>query len=123
MANQANATGMVSGIQTVLEITGGMDAITEGINHFLEGSTVLMNALDEVAKLHPFVGGTLGSSLYYIRIEFTTTMICLVAVMAFKVRIFPKIKKNHSMTDYFVDRLDVRNETQRERQEDYSLAC
>ncbi|KAJ7115777.1 hypothetical protein C8R44DRAFT_213727 [Mycena epipterygia] len=33
-----------------------MEAIEEGLNTFMEGMPVLMNALDEVAKLHPFIG-------------------------------------------------------------------
>ncbi|KAJ7461994.1 hypothetical protein FB451DRAFT_1267439 [Mycena latifolia] len=40
----------------VIEAAGGMEAIEEGVNTFLEGSQVLMNALGEVAKLHPFIG-------------------------------------------------------------------
>jgi hypothetical protein len=32
-------------------------AIKEGIDHFFDGMPVLMKALDEVAKLHPFIGG------------------------------------------------------------------
>ena len=38
-----------------------MQAIEQGINSFLEGSTTLMNALDSVEKLHPFIGGLFGS--------------------------------------------------------------
>ena len=34
-----------------------MAAIEEGINHFMERSQVLINALDEVGKLHPFIAG------------------------------------------------------------------
>jgi hypothetical protein len=33
------------------------DAIQNGINTFLDGMPVLMKALDEISKLHPFVGG------------------------------------------------------------------
>ncbi|KAJ6560234.1 hypothetical protein B0H19DRAFT_1146862 [Mycena capillaripes] len=40
----------------VVEAVGGVEAIEEGVNTFLEGSQVLMNALGEVAKLHPFIG-------------------------------------------------------------------
>lgn len=56
-AAHANSTQVVAGITTLLETTGGRRAIEEGLSHFLEGSAVLMKALDEVAKLHPFVGG------------------------------------------------------------------
>jgi hypothetical protein len=54
---QSNATVVMTGITTVLDATGGMQAIEQGMNHFLEGSAVLMNVLDDVAKLHPFIGG------------------------------------------------------------------
>ncbi|KAJ7058048.1 hypothetical protein C8F01DRAFT_1149302 [Mycena amicta] len=33
-----------------------MEAIEQGLNTFMAGMPVLMNALDEVAKLHPFIG-------------------------------------------------------------------
>ena len=56
-AQGPNATSVIQGVTAVLDVTGGMQAITEGVNAFLEGSTVLMNALDEVSKLHPFIGG------------------------------------------------------------------
>ncbi|KAJ7849789.1 hypothetical protein B0H14DRAFT_3866764 [Mycena olivaceomarginata] len=39
----------------VVEAVGGVEAIEEGVNTFMEGSQVLMNALGEVAKLHPFI--------------------------------------------------------------------
>lgn len=42
-----------------------MQAIEQGVNSFMEGSAVLMNALDEVAKLHPFIGSTC-QPLYYL---------------------------------------------------------
>jgi hypothetical protein len=32
-------------------------AIKEGIDHFFDGMPTLMKALDELVKLHPFVGG------------------------------------------------------------------
>lgn len=32
-------------------------AIKDGINKFSEGMPVLMNALDQVKSLHPFIGG------------------------------------------------------------------
>ncbi|KAF7341977.1 hypothetical protein MVEN_01784700 [Mycena venus] len=47
---------IMEGIKTGLEVVGGMEAIEKGINSFMEGMPVLMNALDEVAKLHPFIG-------------------------------------------------------------------
>jgi hypothetical protein len=50
----AFATGVAAGLTAV----GGMEVIEHGLNTFMEGIPVLMNALDEVAKLHPFIGGT-----------------------------------------------------------------
>ncbi|KAJ7181616.1 hypothetical protein C8R43DRAFT_969666 [Mycena crocata] len=48
---------VVAGVSAiVVEAAGGTEAIEEGVNTFLEGSQVLMNALGEVAKLHPFIG-------------------------------------------------------------------
>lgn len=51
-------SALKEGVTAILDATGGMAAIEEGINHLMEGSQVLMNALDEVGKLHPFIGGT-----------------------------------------------------------------
>ncbi|KAJ6610413.1 hypothetical protein B0H10DRAFT_2060654 [Mycena sp. CBHHK59/15] len=55
--NETNAAAVVTGITAGLEAVGGMEAIEHGLNTFMEGIPVLMNALDEVAKLHPFIGG------------------------------------------------------------------
>ncbi|KAF7297297.1 hypothetical protein MIND_00962900 [Mycena indigotica] len=55
-AKQSQAELVVVGIKTGLDMVGGMDAIEQGLNTFMEGMPVLMNALDEIAKLHPFVG-------------------------------------------------------------------
>jgi hypothetical protein len=33
--------------------------IKDGINKFSEGMPILMNALDELKALHPFIGGAL----------------------------------------------------------------
>ena len=56
------------------------DAIEKGVNTFMEAVPVLMKALDEVAKIHPFISGTCESVLY------TCASIddFLVAVLAFK---------------------------------------
>ncbi|KAJ7739936.1 hypothetical protein B0H16DRAFT_1568368 [Mycena metata] len=48
----AIATGVVAGLTAV----GGMEAIEHGLNTFMDGIPVLMKALDEVGKLHPFIG-------------------------------------------------------------------
>ncbi|KAJ6458650.1 hypothetical protein C8R47DRAFT_995099, partial [Mycena vitilis] len=47
----AVATGVVAGLTAV----GGMEAIEHGLHTFMDGIPVLMNALDEVAKIHPYV--------------------------------------------------------------------
>ncbi|KAJ7262295.1 hypothetical protein B0H12DRAFT_1105150 [Mycena haematopus] len=51
-AKEGTADVVIQGITTGLEAVGGMDAI----DTFMEGIPALMNALDEVAKLHPFIG-------------------------------------------------------------------
>jgi hypothetical protein len=61
-----------------------MQAIEQGVNHFAEGSAVLMNALDEVSKLHPFIGGDLEQFLLS-AIHANLALMHLVAVNAFKV--------------------------------------
>jgi hypothetical protein len=48
-----------------VDIVGGMEAIEEGVNTFMEGSQVLMRALSEVAKLHPFIGGNSTASVAF----------------------------------------------------------
>ncbi|KAJ7901712.1 hypothetical protein B0H14DRAFT_1250148 [Mycena olivaceomarginata] len=53
---QGTANVIIDGITTGLEAVGGMEVIEQGLNTFMEGMPVLMNALDEVAKLHPFIG-------------------------------------------------------------------
>ncbi|KAF7307764.1 hypothetical protein MKEN_01136500 [Mycena kentingensis (nom. inval.)] len=56
MVNEGKATVVATGVKMGLEAVGGMEAIEQGLNTFMEGMPVLMNALDEIAKLHPFVG-------------------------------------------------------------------
>jgi len=56
MAHKNNEV-VVSTIKAGLEMAGGIEAIEQGVNKFMEGSKVLMDALDGVAKLHPFIGG------------------------------------------------------------------
>jgi hypothetical protein len=55
MANEAKGAVIMTGIKAGLDAVGGVEAIEKGINSFMEGMPVLMNALDEVAKLHPCV--------------------------------------------------------------------
>ncbi|KAJ7913942.1 hypothetical protein B0H13DRAFT_1612003 [Mycena leptocephala] len=46
---------IVSGIKTGLDAVGGMEAIEKNLSSFAEGMPVLMQALDEIAKIHPFI--------------------------------------------------------------------
>jgi hypothetical protein len=55
MVKETKGAVIVEGIKTGLEAVGGMEVIEQGLNAFMEGMPVLMNALDEVAKLHPYV--------------------------------------------------------------------
>ncbi|CAK5278372.1 unnamed protein product [Mycena citricolor] len=56
VATQTQAVPYVSGVKTALDAVGGLEVIEKGLNTFMEGMPVLMKALDEVAKLHPFIG-------------------------------------------------------------------
>ncbi|KAJ7084934.1 hypothetical protein C8R44DRAFT_894044 [Mycena epipterygia] len=55
MTKETRGAVIVAGIETGLNAVGGMEAIEKGLNSFMEGMPVLMNALDEVAKVHPFI--------------------------------------------------------------------
>ncbi|KAJ7777905.1 hypothetical protein DFH07DRAFT_730843 [Mycena maculata] len=55
-AKEGTSTAVVGAITKGLDAVGGMEAIEQGLNTFMEGMPALMNALDEVAKLHPFIG-------------------------------------------------------------------
>ena len=58
------------------------EAIQKGVNTFMEAVPVLMKALDEVAKIHPFISGT---SPFYHRLEMPNNhRFHTVAVLAFK---------------------------------------
>jgi hypothetical protein len=58
---QGNNATLMNGASAVLAPTGGPRQIQQGVNQFLEGSAIFMKALDEVAKLHPFIGGATGN--------------------------------------------------------------
>ena len=62
-AIQGGNAPLIGGVLAVLPAVGGLEAIEQGVNHFLEGSAVLMKTLDEVAKLHPFVGGAVRQAI------------------------------------------------------------
>lgn len=53
MAKESQGAVIMAGIQTGLNAVGGMETIETGLNSFMQGMPVLMNALDEVAKLQP----------------------------------------------------------------------
>ncbi|KAF8589615.1 hypothetical protein K439DRAFT_1521372 [Ramaria rubella] len=53
---QGNAISVMMNLKPIYDFIGGIDTITQGMSSLVEGSEVLMKALDEVAKLHPFVG-------------------------------------------------------------------
>ncbi|KAJ7248435.1 hypothetical protein C8J57DRAFT_1358239 [Mycena rebaudengoi] len=55
-SNLRDGALVVASVAAGVDIVGGMEAIEEGVNTFMEGSQVLMRALSEVAKLHPFIG-------------------------------------------------------------------
>jgi hypothetical protein len=52
-------TPLVEAAFGALEQSDTGRAIKEGIDKFLEGMPIFMHALDEVAALHPFIGGML----------------------------------------------------------------
>ncbi|KAJ7628556.1 hypothetical protein FB45DRAFT_40380 [Roridomyces roridus] len=56
MAVEVKQDTIVATIKTGLQTVGALDAIESGINSFMEGMPGLMKGLDEVAKLHPFIG-------------------------------------------------------------------
>ncbi|CAK5278366.1 unnamed protein product [Mycena citricolor] len=56
MDDSAQPVAFVQGVETGLDAVGAMQVIEKGLSTFMEGMPVLMSALDEVAKLHPFIG-------------------------------------------------------------------
>ncbi|KAF7292837.1 VPS13 domain-containing protein [Mycena indigotica] len=56
MAAEAKAIVVVGAVKTGINVVGGLEDIEKGIHTLMEGMPVLMSALDEVAKLHPFIG-------------------------------------------------------------------
>lgn len=45
-------------IEYMFDGTGKIQSIEKDISGIMQGSIVLMAALDEIAKLHPFIAGT-----------------------------------------------------------------
>lgn len=112
---QADSTVVTTVVTTVLDVTGGMEGIERGLKSVMEGSAVLMNALDELAKLHPFVGG----------------MYCVIPEDSALIFI-SSCRSGLQGTVYFSflnpplilpGGLDPRNETERKRQAHSSAVC
>ncbi|KAF7332467.1 hypothetical protein MKEN_00128800 [Mycena kentingensis (nom. inval.)] len=55
-ATQAQGAAVVTGVVAGLTAAGAMDAIESGIHSLVEGLPVLFSALDELSKVHPFIG-------------------------------------------------------------------
>ena len=53
---------MVQPVRELLESSDAMKAIEKGVNAFMEDIPWLMKGLDEIARIHPVVTGTFGSS-------------------------------------------------------------
>jgi hypothetical protein len=49
---------LITAAAGAIEQTAVGKSIKEGIDTFFDGMPVFMNALDAVADLHPFIGGT-----------------------------------------------------------------
>ncbi|KAF7302096.1 hypothetical protein MIND_00776400 [Mycena indigotica] len=55
-AQESQTETFVTGVVAGLTAAGAMDAIESGIHSLVEGLPALFSALDEVAKVHPFIG-------------------------------------------------------------------
>ena len=77
---QAVVDTLAAPAKALLETPQIADAIEKGVNAFMEAVPVLMSALDEVAKIHPFISGTEESALN-VQVLISDS---LVAVLAFK---------------------------------------
>lgn len=53
-----SSTNALLSIEYMFDGTGKIQSIEKDISGIMQGSIVLMAALDEIAKLHPFIGGT-----------------------------------------------------------------
>ena len=58
------------------------ETIQKGVNTFMEAVPPLMKALDEVAKIHPFINGSIPFSRTHLRADGAPFRV--VAVLAFK---------------------------------------
>jgi len=48
---------LVTPVKALMDTPQIADNIQKGVNTFMEAFPVLMKALDDVAKIHPFIGG------------------------------------------------------------------
>ncbi|KAJ6515406.1 hypothetical protein C8R45DRAFT_208195 [Mycena sanguinolenta] len=55
-AKEGKLVAIETGVVAALTTVGGMEVIEQGLHTFAEGIPALMTALDEVAKIHPFIG-------------------------------------------------------------------
>ncbi len=55
---------VVQPIQALIEATGAVEAIKNGLNSFMEDIPWLMKSLDEVAKIHPVVTGNESADVF-----------------------------------------------------------
>ncbi|KAJ7177914.1 hypothetical protein C8R46DRAFT_1212646 [Mycena filopes] len=55
-AVESNAVDILPTIETNVNNVGGVEAVEKRLASFAEGVPILLKALDEVAKLHPFIG-------------------------------------------------------------------
>lgn len=77
-------------VATAGNIANAIDfkSIEDNVRSFAESSTILMKALDEVAKLHPFIGGESIPA-----ISPSNQLIQVVAVLAFKAVVTLELKR------------------------------
>ena len=78
-----SSTNALPAIEYMLDETGKMKSIEKDISSIMQGSIILMAALDEIAKLHPFIGGTAPLPCLLCMTNLTGLKL-IVAVLAFK---------------------------------------
>jgi len=57
VGEQAVVNTLATPVMALVDTPQIADAIEKGVNAFMEAVPVLMKALDEVAKVHPFISG------------------------------------------------------------------
>jgi hypothetical protein len=55
--NQVDIESTVKKVAVTASAAMDLNAVEEGIRGFVEGTQILMKALDAVAQVHPFIGG------------------------------------------------------------------